>query len=126
MQFEIALYRVENTVDELCGLKRRKSPCYLQSFVDDDGSWSIRFEKEFVDGQAKDVAVDHRHARYTPVFGSALDKIVYLAKMRYGAHYEIVGEFSSISGNIVAQLVPVEASKLVVRRPCDIKLKEHL
>ena len=64
---QIALYGIENAVDELRSFVGGKSAGYFQGFVDGHGARS-RFVKKLVDSQAENVAIDYRHTRDTPVF----------------------------------------------------------
>src|SRR6266508_2309457 len=64
---QVTLDGVENTVDELRSFVSREAASYFQGFVDGDRARG-RFVKEFVDGKAKNIAVDNRHAGNAPVF----------------------------------------------------------
>src|SRR5215472_6452173 len=66
---KIALDSVEDTVDELGGFVSRKATGNFQRFIDRYGA-GRGFEKEFVDGEPENIAIDDGHARDAPVLGA--------------------------------------------------------
>src|SRR6266496_6206106 len=90
---QVTLNGVENTVDELRSFVSREAASYFQGFVDSDRARS-RFVKEFVNGEAKNVAVDNRHAWNAPMFRARTNALVQGLEMRKSSRGETRREFT--------------------------------
>jgi len=123
---EIALDRVEYTVDELSCFERREAPRYFERFVYHDGLWRVLFVEEFVDGESKDVPVYDGHPLDAPVLGAPFNQLVYFVEAGDRAQREVVREIAGDIAHIIAERLPVAAGQLVNARLRNVVLKEHL
>src|SRR5215216_4988 len=105
--FEVALYRIENPVDELRGLKRREPPGNLQRFIYNNRLGRIRFVEKFVNCESQNIPINNGHALYAPVLGSLLYKIIYFVQVRNCAQGKVVRKVARDIIHILAERVPI-------------------
>src|ERR1700741_107465 len=78
---EIALYGVEDAVDELGSFVSGKAAGNFECFIDCDSArrW---FVQKFINRETQDIAINDRHSRNAPVFRSRADTLVKRVQMR--------------------------------------------
>lgn len=123
---EIEFDRVEYAIDELRGLKGRKTPCDLKSFIYHHRVRRV-FEKEFVNREAENVTVNDRHSLNTPMLGPGPYLIVQRRDVSERAVYKFVREGAEAVVEVrITEFVPVALGCKIGRIADHIGREKHL
>src|SRR5437016_10325967 len=89
---QLALYLVQNAIDELAAILSREFFGDIDGLIDADDWRNIIAMQHFIDGEPQDVAVHSRDARQVPVDRMFFDQAIDFVAMFESAANERVGK----------------------------------